>query len=114
MSLLVRVELPTYSHSFQVFVPSTGTVNDIKREIERACTGNPRVHGQRLIWRGRFLDDDEKVPDIWKVRRPLGVLLPHIGAYDDTIFGWIVSERRSHCASFGSSIGLGQRTSKRG
>jgi hypothetical protein len=69
MSLLIRVELPTYSHSFQISVPSIGTIDDVKREIERVCTGNPRVHGQRLIWRGRFLGDDEKVLDIWKVRR---------------------------------------------
>jgi hypothetical protein len=70
MSLLVRVELPTYSHSFQVSVPSTGTINDVKCEIENVCVGNPRVQGQRLIWRGRFLGDNEKVLDIWKVRRP--------------------------------------------
>ena len=70
MSLLIRVELPTYSHSFQVSVPSIGSIDDVKREIEKVCTGNPRVHGQRLIWRGRFLGDDEKVLDIWKVRRP--------------------------------------------
>lgn len=70
MSLLIRVELPTYSHSFQISVPSIGTVDDVKREIEKVCAGNPRVHGQRLIWRGRFLGDDEKVLDIWKVRQP--------------------------------------------
>ena len=71
MSLPIRVELPTYSHSFQVSVPSIGTIDDVKREIEKVCAGNPRVYGQRLIWRGRFLGDDEKVLDVWKVRRPL-------------------------------------------
>jgi hypothetical protein len=76
MSLLIRVELPTYSHSFQVSVPSVGTVNDIKRQIESVCVGNPRVLGQRLIWRGRFLGDDEKVLDMWKVRLPLQLLFP--------------------------------------
>ena len=76
MSLLVRVELPTYSHSFQVSVPSTGTINDVKREIETVCVGNPRVQGQRLIWRGRFLGDDEKVLDIWKVRWPCWLGFP--------------------------------------
>jgi hypothetical protein len=76
MSLLVRVELPTYSHSFRVSVPSTGTINDVKREIENVCVGNPRVQGQRLIWRGRFLADDEKVLDIWKVRRPYRLGFP--------------------------------------
>jgi hypothetical protein len=70
MSLLIRVELPTYSHSFQISVSSIGTIDDVKREIEKICAGNPRVHGQRLIWRGRFLGDDEKVLDIWKVCRP--------------------------------------------
>jgi hypothetical protein len=78
MSLLVRVELPTYSHSFQVSVPSTGTINDVKREIGNVCVGNPRVQGQRLIWRGRFLGDDEKVLDIWKVRRPCWLGIPHM------------------------------------
>jgi hypothetical protein len=81
MSLLIRVELPTHSHSFQVSVPSIGTIDDVKREIEKICAGNPRVHGQRLIWRGRFLGDDEKVLDIWKVRRPFhpAVSLPAHG-----------------------------------
>lgn len=70
MSLVIRVELPTYSHSFQVSVPSTGIINDLKHEIERICPGNPRVHGLRLIWQGRVLSDDEKMLDIWKVRYP--------------------------------------------
>jgi hypothetical protein len=68
MSFVIRVELPSYSHSFHVSVSSTGTINDLKHEIERACPGNPRVHGQRLIWHGRVLSDEEKMLDIWKVR----------------------------------------------
>jgi len=79
MSLPIRVELPTYSHSFQVSVPSIGTVNDVKHEIERVCSGNPRVHGQRLIWRGRFLDDNEKVLDIWKL--PNDVPIVHLSVH---------------------------------
>ncbi|KAH9045165.1 hypothetical protein EDB85DRAFT_2165684 [Lactarius pseudohatsudake] len=66
MSLLIRVELPTYSHSFHVSVSSTGIINDLKREIEKVCPGNPRMHGQRLIWQGRVLSDDEKMLDIWR------------------------------------------------
>ncbi|KAH9002358.1 hypothetical protein EDB86DRAFT_3100741 [Lactarius hatsudake] len=66
MSLLIRVELPTYSHSFHVSVSSTGIINDLKREIEKSCPGNPRMHGQRLIWQGRVLSDDEKMLDIWR------------------------------------------------
>ncbi len=76
MSLPIRVELPTHSHSIQVSVPSTGTINDVKREIENVCVGSPRVSGQRLIWRGRFLGDDEKVLDIWKVRRRCRLAFP--------------------------------------
>lgn len=76
MSLLVHVELPTYSHSFRISVPSTANINDVKREIENVCVGSPRVQGQRLIWRGRFLGDDEKVLDIWKVRRPCWLSFP--------------------------------------
>ena len=68
MSFVIRVELPAYSHSFQVSVPSTGIINDLKHEIERACPGNPRVQGQRLIWHGRVLSDEEKMLDIWRVR----------------------------------------------
>ncbi|KAI9513164.1 hypothetical protein F5148DRAFT_277386 [Russula earlei] len=79
MSLPIRVELPIYSHSFQVSVPSLGTINDVKREIERVCAGNPRAHGQRLIWRGRFLDDEEKVLDIWK--SPNDVAIVHLSVH---------------------------------
>ncbi|KAF8484536.1 hypothetical protein DFH94DRAFT_714342 [Russula ochroleuca] len=79
MSLLIRVELPTYSHSFQVSVPSIGTISDVKREIESVCVGNPRVPGQRLIWRGRFLGDDEKVLDIWK--SPSDVPVVHLSVH---------------------------------
>jgi hypothetical protein len=109
MSLLIRVELPTYSHSFQISVPSTGTIDDVKREIEKVCSGNPRVHGQRLIWRGRFLGDDEKVLDIWKVRRPSQ--LPASGPAHGTNIGRTVTERFARCTSFSPPISLGQRTS---
>ena len=63
----LRVELPTYSHSFSIQVPRSGAIRDVKREIFRTCPGAPRVEGQRVIWRGRLLGDDEQVMDIWKV-----------------------------------------------
>ncbi|KIL68166.1 hypothetical protein M378DRAFT_1063727 [Amanita muscaria Koide BX008] len=67
MSLvLLRVELPAYSHSFNVQIPSSATVRDIKQEISRLCPGNPGVDGQRLVWRGRYLADDERMNDLWK------------------------------------------------
>ena len=63
----LRIELPTYAHSFSIHVPDTCTIFEVKKEISRICPGRPRVDGQKLIWRGRFLADDEKVDTIWKV-----------------------------------------------
>ncbi|KAG6878112.1 hypothetical protein C0993_012116 [Termitomyces sp. T159_Od127] len=71
MSLVeIRVELPAYAHSFLVQVPSTSTVGDVKQEIHTVCPGNPRVPGQRIIWRGRYLFDHEKVDELWKSDEP--------------------------------------------
>ncbi|KAK2466377.1 hypothetical protein APHAL10511_002019 [Amanita phalloides] len=67
MSLVeLRVELPAYSRSFNVQVPFDGTIFNVKQEIFRSCPGNPRVEGQKLIWRGRYLTDEERVNDLWK------------------------------------------------
>lgn len=63
----LRVELSAYSHSFQIQVPQHSTVLNVKQEIRVKCPGAPREDGQRLIWRGRFLRDDEKVIEIWTV-----------------------------------------------
>lgn len=62
----VRVELPTYSLSFSIQVHICATVLDVKHAISASCTGQPRVEGQRIIWRGRYLEDQEKISDIWK------------------------------------------------
>jgi len=67
-SLELRIELPAYSHSFNVRVPPTSTIQAVKEEIARVCPGQPRTEGQRLIWRGRILKNDDKVEDLWKVR----------------------------------------------
>ncbi|TFK43384.1 hypothetical protein BDQ12DRAFT_674891 [Crucibulum laeve] len=67
MSLVdLRIELPTHASSFVVQVPESCTVLDVKEEISRTCPGRPRVNGQKLIWRGRYLADQEKVEDLWK------------------------------------------------
>lgn len=67
MSLVeLRVELPAYSHSFLIQVPSSSLIIDVKQEIFKSCVGAPRVEGQRVIWRGRHLVDNEKVEDLWK------------------------------------------------
>ena len=63
----LRVELPAYSYSFLIQVPQTCTIADVKQEIYKLCIGGPRVDGQRIICRGRYLVDDEKVDEIWKV-----------------------------------------------
>ena len=63
----LRVELPSYSHSFIIQVPVSYTILEVKGEIFRSCTGAPKVDGQRIIWRGRVLQDNEKVEDVWNV-----------------------------------------------
>ena len=67
-SIELRVELPAYSYSFQIEVQTTWSIQAVKEEIKRVCPGSPQVDGQRVIWRGRFLRDDEQVKDVWKVR----------------------------------------------
>ncbi|KIY46601.1 hypothetical protein FISHEDRAFT_46938 [Fistulina hepatica ATCC 64428] len=42
------------------------TVLDVKNAIADLCPGHPRVSGQRLIWRGRTLEDDERLIDLWQ------------------------------------------------
>ncbi|KAF9469021.1 hypothetical protein BDZ94DRAFT_1152957 [Collybia nuda] len=67
MSLVeLRVELPAYAHSFIIQVHRSCAILDVKREIFRTCVGGPKVDGQRIIWRGRYLADHEKVDEIWK------------------------------------------------
>lgn len=63
----ITVEHPQYTQTFVVRVPPAGTVGDIKHEIERACPGNPRREGQRLISKGRVLDDAERIEALWVV-----------------------------------------------
>ncbi|KAF5387690.1 hypothetical protein D9615_000258 [Tricholomella constricta] len=67
MSLVeLRVELPAYAHSFIIQIPSTSTIRDVKQAIFNSCIGRPRVDGQRIIWRGRYLVDHENVDELWK------------------------------------------------
>ncbi|KAF4619414.1 hypothetical protein D9613_005370 [Agrocybe pediades] len=67
MSLLdIRVDFPSYSRSFTVQVQPSCSVLELKREIQRSCEGQPRPDGQRLIWRGRVLTDDENIDNLWK------------------------------------------------
>lgn len=70
-SVVIHVELPAYSSSFDVQVPESATVLDVKQAISSVCIGHPRPEGQRVIWRGRCLDDQEKISELWPVRRPV-------------------------------------------
>lgn len=63
----ICVDLPSYSSSLTVSVPSKSSIRDVKLEISKTCPGQPRLEGQRLIWRGRLLSDDENVDNIWIV-----------------------------------------------
>jgi hypothetical protein len=66
----LQVLLPSISNSFSLNlrVPLSGTVQDVKRSISEQCPGNPKATGQRIIWKGRVVEDEEVVGDIWKVR----------------------------------------------
>jgi len=76
----LKVELPAHSHSFQVQVPDSSSVANIKSEISKSCPGGPKVEGQRLIYAGRLLRDDEQIQDIWPVSFPPTLLMPSLGA----------------------------------
>jgi Ubiquitin family len=69
------VDLPSYQHSFIVQVPRSSSILNVKQEIFRTCVGAPRADGQRLIWRGRNLHDDERVEDILTVKVSINALL---------------------------------------
>lgn len=67
MSILhLRIELPAYSHSFNIDIPTESTIHQVKAEISKACPGQPKIEGQRLICRGRNLADEETVGNLWK------------------------------------------------
>jgi Ubiquitin family len=69
-NISIRVELPGHHHSFLLEVPNASTIHNIKTEIAKTCPGGPRIEGQRLIYGGRLLRDDEHVRDI----SPVGIL----------------------------------------
>ncbi|KAG8218796.1 hypothetical protein J3R82DRAFT_4471 [Butyriboletus roseoflavus] len=64
-TVVIHVELPAYSNSFNVQVPESATVLDVKQAISFVCIGHPRPEGQRVIWRGRCLDDQENISELW-------------------------------------------------
>ncbi|KAG9317608.1 hypothetical protein JVU11DRAFT_1817 [Chiua virens] len=64
-TVVIRVELPAYSSSFDIQVFEGATVLDVKQAISTVCIGHPRPDGQRVIWRGRSLDEQEKISELW-------------------------------------------------
>lgn len=107
-SVDLRVELPAYSHSFQVRVQQQSSIQDVKQEIARLCPGGPRPDGQRLIWRGRSLSDEERVVDIWKVNNAalairLMTLRPTAALAVSGGLSCCTSSRASLCLVFGTS-----------
>lgn len=76
MSLVdLRVELPAYSQSFHVRVSPSSSVLDVKHAIFTTYPGAPRVDGQRLVWRGRILGDQERIQDICQVMILLSAII---------------------------------------
>lgn len=67
-TVVIHVELPAYSKSFDIQVPESATLQDVKQTISSVCVGHPRPDGQRVIWRGRYLEDQEKISELWPVR----------------------------------------------
>ena len=63
----ITVEHPQQTQRFEVYVFSTAIVRDVKEQIARVCPGNPEASGQRLICKGRILNDAEKVDSVWTV-----------------------------------------------
>ncbi|KAH9938520.1 uncharacterized protein B0H18DRAFT_967535 [Fomitopsis serialis] len=70
----IRIELPTYSRSFTVHAGPSSTIRDVKHEITKVCPGSPGADGQRLIHKGRFVNDHELVGEIWKKQDEVHVL----------------------------------------
>ncbi|KAF9483955.1 hypothetical protein BDN70DRAFT_873083 [Pholiota conissans] len=82
MSLVdIRVDLPSYSQTFTVRVPLSSSVSRLKQEIHHICPGQPRPDGQRLIWRGRVLSDDENIDNLWTADPRIVHLAVHPSAW---------------------------------
>jgi len=85
MSLVdLRVDLPAYSRSFLLKVNISTSILQIKEEIYRTCPGQPRPDGQRLIWRGRILADNETVDALWKSEPRVVHLAVHPSAWSSS------------------------------
>jgi hypothetical protein len=65
----IHVLHPTHTKApLTLAVPPGARVADLKTAIAAQCPGQPKPNGQRIIWKGRIVVDEEVVGDIWKVR----------------------------------------------
>ena len=111
----LKVELPAHSHSFQVQVPDSSSVANIKSEISKSCPGGPKVEGQRLIYAGRLLRDDEQIQDIWPVSSPHtthAISRRRVNGYSSVAAYRIESSTLANPSSGSASLGLDDWTAK--
>ncbi|KAF8597755.1 hypothetical protein BDV93DRAFT_527159 [Ceratobasidium sp. AG-I] len=63
----IHVLHPTHTKApLTLAVPSGARVADLKTAISERFPGQPKPNGQRIIWKGRIVVDEEVVGDIWK------------------------------------------------
>ncbi|KAI0091887.1 hypothetical protein BDY19DRAFT_566084 [Irpex rosettiformis] len=98
----IRVELPAFSYSFQIQADAGWSIKDVKAEIQRTCTGTPRANGQRLIWRGRFLKDEESVKEIWK--SPSDARIVHLSVHPSAWIGIPPTQERPSSSSVSQTV----------
>ncbi|KAH7103839.1 hypothetical protein BKA62DRAFT_654287 [Auriculariales sp. MPI-PUGE-AT-0066] len=61
--------LPPSAQSFLVSVPSSSTVLELKERIAETCPGRPDASGQRVIWKGRIIDNTVIIGDVWNAEQ---------------------------------------------
>ncbi|KAG9077114.1 hypothetical protein FRC06_009089 [Ceratobasidium sp. 370] len=63
----IHVLHPTHTKApLTLAVPPGAKVADLKTAIAERCPGQPKPNGQRIIWNGRIVVDEEVVGDVWK------------------------------------------------
>ncbi|KAG8730632.1 hypothetical protein FRC10_002537 [Ceratobasidium sp. 414] len=63
----IHVLHPTHTKApLTLAVPPGAKVSDLKTAIAERCPGQPKPNGQRIIWNGRIVVDEEVVGDVWK------------------------------------------------
>lgn len=77
-SAAITVVLPSQSITLRLNVTAATTVQQLKKLIQDECPGKPAPTGQRLIWKGRFLRDEETLDEVVKAslltRRLVGIM----------------------------------------